>query len=126
MSLFKKTDTVRPAFIIEAITKTKNNREIHKLDKTKNLEFHVRQTQDDRLVQMVIHEFYSRKISLHCAERYQIKNKNGEIIRNKCTARITVVPKGPLKIVEVGKKGNGRKIFGFNKKNTVILESYFN
>ena len=36
MFLFKNTDTARPAFIIEAITKTRNNRETHKLDKTKN------------------------------------------------------------------------------------------
>ena len=38
MFIFKSTDPARPDFVIESVTKTKNNRECHKSDQTKNFQ----------------------------------------------------------------------------------------
>ena len=64
----------RPDFIIEKITKTSYNILAHQLEKTKNLEFHIRDVQEDKLHHFEVHEFYSRKIGLQCSTRNYLVN----------------------------------------------------
>ena len=79
----------------------------HQLESTKNLEFHIRDVQEDKLHHYEIHEFCSTKVNLRCSSSLkELKNEKGETTRQKCLSRITVVPNegGPITIKKVGKK----------------------